>query len=117
MATILSGKEVAADVRKQLKAEISEVRLNHPDLVPHLTIVQVGNREDSNVYIKMKKKAGDEVGIKVTHLKLPQSTSEAELISEINRLNRLLSCVLPVFTGYLFLVCFVYVHVKVVFVI
>ena len=93
MATILSGKEVAADVRKQLKAEISEVRLNHPDLVPHLTIVQVGNREDSNVYIKMKKKAGDEVGIKVTHLKLPQSTSEAELISEINRLNRLLSCV------------------------
>ena len=88
MANILSGKEVAADVRKQLKDEVSEIRRQHPELVPQLTIVQVGNRQDSNVYIKMKRKAGEEVGIKVTHLKLPQSITEAELVSEIEKLNR-----------------------------
>jgi methylenetetrahydrofolate dehydrogenase (NADP+)/methenyltetrahydrofolate cyclohydrolase/formyltetrahydrofolate synthetase len=34
--------------------------------------VQVGDRDDSNVYIKMKKKAADEIGITVRHLKLPR---------------------------------------------
>jgi len=50
-----------------------------PGFRPGLAIVQVGGREDSNVYIRMKLKAAEEVGITATHHKLPKSTTEAEV--------------------------------------
>lgn len=87
MATILSGKEVAAEIRARVRSEIAEIRSRHPNLQPQLTIIQVGKREDSNVYIRMKRRAGEEVGVKVTHLKLPRSITETQLLREIDRLN------------------------------
>lgn len=87
MAAILSGKEVAADIRARVRSEIKEICSRRPNLQPQLVIIQVGTREDSNVYIRMKRRAGEEVGVKVTHLKLPRSTTEAQLLHEIDRLN------------------------------
>ena len=49
--------------------------------------LQVGGREDSNVYIKMKIKAAEQIGIKATHLKLAKSTTEHELLKKIRELN------------------------------
>lgn len=46
---------------------------------PGLAIVQVGDREDSNVYIRMKIKAATEIGIKAEHIRLPKSTTEYEV--------------------------------------
>lgn len=45
----------------------------------HLIILKVGDREDSNVYIKQKLKNADTVGIKATHVKLPQTTTQTEV--------------------------------------
>lgn len=50
-----------------------------PGFRPGLAIVQVGGREDSNVYIRMKIKAANEIGIHAEHVKLPKSTTEAEV--------------------------------------
>lgn len=46
---------------------------------PGLAIVQVGDREDSNVYIRMKIRAATEIGIKAEHIRLPKSTTEYEV--------------------------------------
>ena len=71
-AQLLSGKDASAEVREALKKKVENLRGIDPNFKPGLTIVQVGGREDSNVYIRMKVKAGEEIGIKVRHLKLPR---------------------------------------------
>lgn len=48
---------------------------------PGLAIVQVGGREDSNVYIRMKMKAAAQIGIEATHVKLPRTITESEVIT------------------------------------
>lgn len=58
-----------------------------PDFVPRLAIVQVGGREDSNVYIKMKIKAASDIGIVAEHVQLPRSTTEEELVRKVRHLN------------------------------
>uniref|UniRef100_A0A1B6CS92 C-1-tetrahydrofolate synthase, cytoplasmic n=1 Tax=Clastoptera arizonana TaxID=38151 RepID=A0A1B6CS92_9HEMI len=87
MAKILSGNEVSKDIRNGLAAEISELRKNNPGFNPCLAIVQVGGREDSNVYIRMKIKAASEIGILANHIQLPRSTTQIELLSLLKKLN------------------------------
>ena len=67
--------------------DVLEIKKKLPDFVPGLAIVQVGGREDSNVYIRMKIKAAGEIGIKATHIKLPNTTTEYELLNKLNTLN------------------------------
>lgn len=50
---------------------------------PGLAIVQVGGREDSNVYIRMKLKAATEIGIHAEHIQLPKTITEGELLARV----------------------------------
>lgn len=86
-ARVLSGKEVAQDVRNKLKDQVQELKEEHSDFVPGLAIVQVGGREDSNVYIRMKVKAAEEIGIKAQHVKFPRTITQTQLVHEIKKLN------------------------------
>ena len=86
-AKILNGKEIAASIRESVKQQIIKLREQHIGFTPRLVIVQVGDREDSNVYIRMKIKAAAEVGVDVEHKKLSRDTSEYQLISCIKFLN------------------------------
>lgn len=85
---LLDGKLASAEIRAKLKAEIAEIHKENPAFVPGLAIVQVGDREDSNVYIRMKLKNAAEVGIAAEHIKLPRSTTHRQLLDELDRLNR-----------------------------
>ena len=69
MATVLSGKAISSEVRSSLVTDVAS--MSSLGVVPGLAIVQVGDREDSNVYIRMKIKAAKECGIEATHIKLP----------------------------------------------
>ena len=60
-ARVLDGKALAADIRRQVAAELEEERKSDSTFLPGLAILQVGGREDSNVYIRMKTKAATEV--------------------------------------------------------
>lgn len=55
-----------------------------PGFKPGLAIVQVGGREDSNVYIRMKKKAAEEIGIEVSHIQFPKTITQDELVKEVS---------------------------------
>lgn len=86
-ATILSGRQVAKEIREKLAAEVKDLKAKHPQFKPVLAIVQVGGREDSNVYIRMKRKAADEVGVESQHIKFPKTITEEELIKGVQALN------------------------------
>ncbi|XP_045603715.1 C-1-tetrahydrofolate synthase, cytoplasmic isoform X2 [Procambarus clarkii] len=86
-ATVLSGKEVAQDVRNKLKQQVETLRQELPGFAPGLAIVQVGGREDSNVYIRMKVKAAEEIGIKAQHIKFPRTITQSQLVQEVKKLN------------------------------
>ncbi|ALC46524.1 pug [Drosophila busckii] len=86
-AKVISGTAVAKNIREELRREVSALRERGPQFVPGLRIVQVGGREDSNVYIRMKIKAATEIGIEAQHVKLPRSITEIELLDKLNELN------------------------------
>ncbi|KAG1660207.1 C-1-tetrahydrofolate synthase, cytoplasmic [Nymphon striatum] len=75
------------EIREEIRQEIVILKQKDPNFYPHLVIVQVGGREDSNVYIRMKLRAADEVGIKASHKQLPSTITEQELIHCVKNLN------------------------------
>ncbi|KAK7870032.1 hypothetical protein R5R35_011995 [Gryllus longicercus] len=84
---LLSGTEIAKEIRASLATEVAELSKQIPNYKPGLAIVQVGGREDSNVYIRMKIKAAQEIGIEAVHVKLPKSITETELLMKLEKLN------------------------------
>lgn len=86
-ATIISGTEISKALRDSIKSEIDQLKSKSAGFQPKLTIVQVGDRADSKVYIGMKIKKGAEVGINVDHLHLPKTTTKSELQAAIHTLN------------------------------
>eukprot|EP01135_Chromosphaera_perkinsii_P001466 Nk52_evm6s174 gene=Nk52_evmTU6s174 len=84
---ILDGKKISASIKDEVAVAISGLRSKYSGFTPGLAVVQVGSRDDSSVYIRMKKKAAEEVGIKFTHVHLPEDTAEVELLNRIYTLN------------------------------
>ncbi len=86
MATIMSGKTVSEAVRKELAHEIDGIKLNM-GITPGLAVIIVGNNEASKVYVRNKHKSCLEIGIYSEVHEMPETTTEAELLDLINRLN------------------------------
>lgn len=86
-AGILNGKVVSAQIRNRLKTQVTQMQEQVPGFIPGLAILQVGDRDDSNLYINVKLKAAQEIGIKATHIKLPRSTTESEVLKYVISLN------------------------------
>ncbi|XP_025053713.1 C-1-tetrahydrofolate synthase, cytoplasmic isoform X2 [Alligator sinensis] len=78
---------LAREVRDRLKNQVAVMKKKFPDFKPGLAILQVGNRDDSNLYISMKLKAAAEIGIDANHIKLPNTATEAEVLKCITALN------------------------------
>ncbi|XP_078090648.1 C-1-tetrahydrofolate synthase, cytoplasmic [Mustelus asterias] len=86
-AKVLRGKELAEQVRQRLKNEVIQMKEQVPDFRPGLAILQVGDRDDSNLYISMKLKAAAEIGMNANHVKLPKTATEDEVLSNITHIN------------------------------
>lgn len=82
MAELLSGKLVREKITESLKARVAGL-----GFVPKLAIIQVGDREDSAIYIRNKIKFGQEIGVEVEHLKFDANVSEREVLEKISGLN------------------------------
>lgn len=76
-------------IRLDLKQQVSEVQHKYPALVPGLAIVQVGGRDDSNVYIRMKIRAAAEIGITAQHVQLPHTVTQSELLAKVIYKNKM----------------------------
>lgn len=85
-AQIIDGKAIAADVRQKVKEGV-QARIARGIEPPGLAVVLLGNNPASQVYVKSKHKACDEVGIRSFGHYLPETTSQADLLALIDRLN------------------------------
>jgi len=85
---ILSGRELSKQIQTELKEEVITLKEKFPKFEPVLAIVQVGEREDSNVYIRMKKKIASEVGVTAKHVQLPRTITQDELLAKVEELNK-----------------------------
>lgn len=79
---ILNGKKISKDIQEELR-----VRIQENNLTPGLGIILVGNRKDSETYVRMKKKACEKIGIVNYDVHLNKDISEKELIAEVNKMN------------------------------
>lgn len=79
---LLSGKEVSEEVAQQLRDVIATLAIT-----PQLAIIQVGAREDSSTYIRMKANFAKAVGVKTLHISLPNTATQTELQHAVERLN------------------------------
>ena len=87
MPKLISGKEIAQNLRSKLKQEITNLKIK-TGKIPGLAVVQVGNVAASSLYVKAKTKNAIEVGIKVIDHHLPEKTSEAKLLKIVDSLNK-----------------------------
>uniref|UniRef100_A0A8D1TVY5 C-1-tetrahydrofolate synthase, cytoplasmic n=2 Tax=Sus scrofa TaxID=9823 RepID=A0A8D1TVY5_PIG len=78
---------IILQIREKLKSKVAQMKEQVPGFTPGLAILQVGNRDDSNLYINVKLKAAKEIGIKAMHIKLPRTATESEVLKCITSLN------------------------------
>jgi methylenetetrahydrofolate dehydrogenase (NADP+)/methenyltetrahydrofolate cyclohydrolase len=85
MPTIIDGKQIAAKVRAEVAESVKALRAR--GLVPGLTVVRVGDDPASAIYVRGKRKDCEEVGIRSDEHHLLATTTQAELMGLVARLN------------------------------
>ena len=83
---LLDGKKTSADIKEEIALEVAELK-REDKKTPHLAAVIVGNDGASLTYVNAKVKACERVGFESTLVRLPEETTEDELLNQINILN------------------------------
>jgi len=85
-AKIISGTEVAKEIRVELKERVS--KLTERGVTPGLVMIRVGEDPASISYVSGKEKAAEEIGVWSQTIVLPESASEEELLSKVGEMNK-----------------------------
>ena len=85
-ATIIDGKAFAADIRGRVAEQVTALKAAH-GITPGLAVVLVGTDAASEVYVKSKGRMTGEVGMESFSHRLPEETSEADLLALVEQLN------------------------------
>lgn len=84
---LIDGKAVAAEIKKQIAAEVAEI-VNAGGKRPHLAAILVGHDGGSETYVAHKVKACAECGFESTLIRYESDVTEAELLAKIEELNQ-----------------------------
>lgn len=79
---IIDGKELSSKIKEKLKQEVKTYMIK-----PCLAVIQIGEDPASEVYIKAKEKACNEIGMYFKHIKFEETAREIEVINKIIELN------------------------------
>jgi 5,10-methylene-tetrahydrofolate dehydrogenase/methenyl tetrahydrofolate cyclohydrolase len=85
-AALIDGKAIAATIRQEIREEVEALQAQY-GRAPGLATVLVGQRKDSETYVRMKKRACAEVGITSFGRELPGDVSQEELLAVVAELN------------------------------
>src|SRR5215468_4924786 len=85
-AALIDGKAIAARIRGEIAAQVEQMARQH-SIQPGLAAVLVGDNPASATYVRMKRRACEEVGIASFGIELPATISQQELESQIRELN------------------------------
>ena len=86
-AKIIDGKRIAAELRQELRRRV-DARITAGQRAPGLAVIMVGDHAPSAVYVRNKRLACQETGIRDMNHDLPDTTTQAALLELIDRLNR-----------------------------
>ena len=86
MAKIIDGKAISAQIRVEIKEKAAEFAAKN-GYKPGLAVIIVGSDPASQVYVRNKRKACDEVGFYSEAYELPEETTQEELIALVDKLN------------------------------
>ncbi|MHC4155541.1 MAG: bifunctional methylenetetrahydrofolate dehydrogenase/methenyltetrahydrofolate cyclohydrolase FolD [Planctomycetota bacterium] len=84
-AEIIDGKQTAADMRAELKDEVA--KLKQEGIVPGLGVILIGEDPASNSYVTAKERTCEELGIYSDDNRLPEDTTQQDLLALIDRMN------------------------------
>ena len=82
----IDGKALAKATKEEVAAKVQECVAKY-GRAPHLAVILVGEDPASQSYVKSKGKDAEQCGFKSTTLRLPESTTEEQLLAEIQHLN------------------------------
>ena len=82
---IIDGKQLAKKTREKLKYEVED--LKKEGIQPKLAVIMVGDNSASQIYVRNKSKACNDVGIEFEEYLLPGTTKQEELLDVIEKLN------------------------------
>lgn len=82
---LINGKELAKKIREELKIDVNSLRKE--GIIPKLAVIMVGNDKASEVYVRNKSKACNEIGIEFEEFLLDSNIEQEELIDLIKKLN------------------------------
>jgi methylenetetrahydrofolate dehydrogenase (NADP+)/methenyltetrahydrofolate cyclohydrolase len=85
-AQIIDGKQVAADMRAELKEKVAKLKTQ--GVTPGLAVVLVGEDPASKSYVTAKERACEEIGIYSDDNRLPAETTEEDLLALVEKLNK-----------------------------
>jgi len=83
---IIDGKKIAQDIRNELKADIEKLKTSGKN-IPGLVAILVGENPASEIYVKSKAKACEEIGMKAKTERYPADMKERELLNLIESYN------------------------------
>jgi len=83
---IIDGKAIADQIRKEIGAEVAKMKESVGN-VPGLAVILVGERKDSYTYVRNKKRACAEVGIKSFDATLPEDVTQEEVLAHVKQFN------------------------------
>ena len=84
---LIDGKKAAAELRDELKQEVSELKAKY-NKVPGLTVILIGDLAPSQIYVRNKEKSAVEVGLKSDVIRYSDSAEEKTILDKINDLNK-----------------------------
>ena len=84
---LIDGKKEAANLREELKKEVSQLKTKF-NKVPGLTVILIGDLTPSQIYVRNKEKFAKEVGLKSEVIKYPDSVEEITILNKIYELNK-----------------------------
>ncbi len=87
MAQIIDGKATADRIRAEVTAEVAELKEKH-GLVPGLAVVLTGDDPASQVYVRSKGEHSKAAGMHSVTIRLPADTSQADLLAQVEALNK-----------------------------
>ncbi|WEK82991.1 MAG: bifunctional methylenetetrahydrofolate dehydrogenase/methenyltetrahydrofolate cyclohydrolase [Mycoplasma sp.] len=85
MSLIIDGKLISSQIKNELKDEV--LALKNKGVIPTLAVIQIGDVHASNVYIRNKKKAAEDIGIKFIHFQFNENIDNQTLLEKIGEIN------------------------------
>jgi 5,10-methylene-tetrahydrofolate dehydrogenase/methenyl tetrahydrofolate cyclohydrolase len=84
---LIDGKQIAQEIRQEIKEKVERMKTIANGNTPGLAVVLVGERKDSQSYVRSKKKMCAEVGIRSEGTDLPEDATEEEVLKVVRAYN------------------------------